>query len=817
MVRILHQLARRVVAWRNVVPTPVYNGLRRLYRLRHPGHPAARAYVGAVAQNIPLAPDRILYESFHGKSFNCSPAAICLQLLDDPAYTHLTHVWAVNDPSVLPAKLVNHPRVRWVKRRTAEYGLALASCGKIITNTTLEPYFFRRIGQTYANTWHGVPLKRMFRHEGAAITRHANSQRNFLQASHVLMPNRYTAEALMGSADVAQAVEARVTCVGAPRVDLTLAPDADALRAQLGIGAEVQVLMVAPTWRGTIGAADDMPQIDALLDRLNTLDPDRYAVFVQMHDFVATPNTRARAVPDGVTTNQFLSVVDTLITDYSSIMFDFFATGRQVILFAYDLEDYAATRGLIADLTTLPAQVCRDADSVIHAVHSQRRSDADPRYAAARELYFGLDDGQATARAITAIWTDPDPDPTPQRPRIVVFAGAWKNNGITSSATNLLGALAGYDVDVYLVTNGYEIDRTPDYAANIRRVHPSIHILHRTGEMAHTPEERADLDAFYKDNTLRSPQQEATLDTLFAREARRMFGDMTFDVAIDFSGYARFWALLIAHTPARRHVIYQHNDMRSEADIRFDILNGVFAAYKYYDAVVSVSPATRALNFETLGTYYKHPDASLSVRNMIDPQRILQAAAAPLPEDIDLPASPTRFVSVGRLSGEKAQDRMITAIATLRAQGHDVELMLIGDGPLHDSLVALTHKLGVDDHIIFAGHRPNPFAIMARCDCFVLSSDYEGQPMVLLEALTLGLPIVATDIAGARSVLDRDQSALVPPSTDGVTQGMHEFMTNARPALRFDGASYCDDVMQEFIDRVIAQPIARKPAPKKTT
>ena len=799
----MQRIAENIVAFRSILPAPVYNSLRTTYRKfrkwRYPSAVAARAYVAAVADNDVLRPNDVLYESFHGKSFNCSPAAICLGLLDDPAYAHLTHIWAVNDPGVLPKSLIKHRNVRWVKRLTSEYGHALATAGTLVNNTTFEPFFARRDGQVYANTWHGVPLKRMFRYEG-----NSNSQRNFLQASHILMPNRYTADALMGSADVAQAVESRVSCIGAPRVDLTLSPDRDARRAQLGLGDDVQVIMVAPTWRGTVlDRQDEMPEINALLDRLNTLDPDRYAVFVQMHDFVVTPNTRARSLPAGLTTNQFLSVVDTLITDYSSIMFDFFATGRQVVLFAYDLENYIENRGLIVDLDTLPAPVCRDVQAVMIAVQNLQRSDADPRYPAARDLYFGHDDGQATARAIKVMFETPIAERSATRPRIAIFGGAWKNNGISSSAINLLEVLARHDVDVYLITNGGELDRVQEYAANFRRVHPSIHRLHRTGGIQATAEERAQLDAFYKNNYIADAAHEADLQRLFAREARRMFGDMTFDVAIEFSGYARFWSMLIANTPAKRHAIYQHNDMLSEADQKYAHLYGLFATYKYYDAVVSVSPATCALNKVNLSSFYATPQSAISVRNMINPGQIMRAAQDPLPEDLPLPAGPVRFVSVGRLSQEKAQDRIIAAIAALRAQGHDVELVLVGDGPLRDTLSATAHSHGVSDRVIFTGHRPNPFAIMARCDCFVLSSDYEGQPMVLLEALTLGLPIVATDIAGTRSILDQTPYPLVDPSADGVAEGMHAFLTSPHDSQAFDGADYCHDVMQEFIDRVV--------------
>ncbi|KIC18760.1 hypothetical protein RA21_04170 [Leisingera sp. ANG-DT] len=757
-------------------------------------------------ESEPVQPGLVLYESFHGSSVNCSPRAVFDALLNDPERAGLEHVWALKRPSAAPEPLLQLPNVRFVASGSAEYAQLLATAGTIISNSTLPTWYLRRDGQSYVNTWHGVPLKRMFKHEDALRpTVHRNSQRNFLQASHVLLQNSFTADALLGAADVQEAVGARLSCIGAPRVDETLTADPDALRAELGLNDGQKLIFVAPTWRGELGkASKKAPMLDALLQALNGLDPDQYAVYAQMHNFTGTRAKNAKAVPAGMSTNRFLAAADILVSDYSSIMFDYLATGRQLILYVYDRAEYEELRGLNAELEELPAQLCMRPKDVMEAIRTGQRADALPQFEAAKAQFFPLEDGQATTRALKAISAPPLPR-SRKRPRIAFYGGGWKNNGITSSLLNLLGALQDYDLDIYVLTEGLPLEKSEELRANLRRAGPRVRLLHRAGGMVRPPEENALVEQFYEQNRFESPEHEAAVTAAFRREARRLAGDMEFDAAVDFSGYARYWSLLMAMLPAKRHAIYQHNDMRSEADKRFAILNGVFATYKWYDAIASVSDETRQVNAANLTAYYAAPEAALTVRNVIRPDQIRARAQAPLPRELglQLPQDKPVFVMAGRLSPEKAKDRAIQALARLRAEGTEAALVIMGTGPLEEELKEEARNCGVEDLVIFAGHVSNPFPVIARASCFLLSSDYEGQPMVLLEALTLGKPVLATDIPGARSVLGTEYGHLVPPSVDGVAEGMRHFIEGRISGADFDAERYCEAALQDFFDRIL--------------
>ena len=802
------------------LPPSWRRGLGSLYRrVRYgPGQSVrARAYLKAL-EEARFEPDLVFYESFYGSSANCSPRALFEYLLEAPDFAHLHHVWSLRNPRSAPAFVKAHPRVRLVRTGSSAHARALANAGTLISNSTLPTWFVRRDAQTYVNTWHGIPLKRMFKHENAdRPTVHGNSQRNFLQASRILLPNAFAAETLLGAADVREATRDRTFCLGAPRLDLTLDTDRDALRAELGVRPEQKLVFFAPTWRGELGKVEQsVSMLDDLMADLRTLPSERFAVFGQMHNFMKSPVQTVRPVPEGLPTNRFLAAVDVLITDYSSIMFDVLPTGRQIILYVYDRKDYERQRGFYFDLEEIPAQICYRPQEVISALETGTDSREMPQYAAAAQRFFPHEDGRATERAVAAIFAPATPraeQPDRSRPRVLFFGGGWKNNGITTSMLNLLEALADYDMDVYVATEGASLEKTQEHVANLQRVPEHVRLLHKAGPIATSRAERAQLERFYRANAVTDAAHGAALQALFRREARRLFGDLDFDAAIDFSGYARYWSLLIAATPARRHAIYQHNDLHSEARKRFDLLNGVFATYRWFDRIVSVSEETRQLNLHNLSQTYPSPDCSVSVANMISPDRIRLQARAPLPEGLALPEGVPLFAMAGRLSPEKAPDRAIQALARLRDDGLDAGLVLMGTGPLQEDLERLIARTGLQDRVVLAGHVENPFSVIARADCFLLSSDYEGQPMVLLEALTLGKPVIATDIAGARGVLGTVYGHLVPADIDGVAAGMRAFLEGQIPAdPAFDAEDYCRTALQEFFDRVLGMtPGLREP------
>ena len=140
----------------------------------------------------------------------------------------------------------------------------------------------------------------------------------------------------------------------------------------------------------------------------------------------------------------------------------------------------------------------------------------------------------------------------------------------------------------------------------------------------------------------------------------------------------------------------------------------------------------------------------------------LRAASAQRPAEVD---NGRRFVAIGRLVRQKNFALMIEAFAA-GAQTGD-RLLILGDGPEYRALSALGQRLGLADRLCLAGHVPDAAGQLRAGDILLLSSDYEGVPAVLLEALAAGVPIVATDCSAAmRSILLEGALGELVPSGD---------------------------------------------------
>jgi glycosyltransferase involved in cell wall biosynthesis len=123
-------------------------------------------------------------------------------------------------------------------------------------------------------------------------------------------------------------------------------------------------------------------------------------------------------------------------------------------------------------------------------------------------------------------------------------------------------------------------------------------------------------------------------------------------------------------------------------------------------------------------------------------------------------------LGVGRLTRQKNFSLLIRAFAQLR-RSRNTKLIILGEGELRRNLIAEAASLGVAEDVDLPGFDPNPFSYMAKADVFVSSSDWEGLPTALIEAMACGTSIVATDCAsGAREVLDNGRFGRLVPVGD---------------------------------------------------
>ncbi len=354
--------------------------------------------------------DSIVFESFSGKSVTDSPLALCTELRDRGSALEL--YWTVDDLSrPVPegtTPLLLHSR-RWME--------VLGSARYLVNNSNFPFYFRKREGQVYVQTWHGTPLKRIGRDMPLANLSLPYRQlmtREPRYWDYLLAQNDFAARVLPAAFEF----EGQVLNEGYPRNDDLLSDDSAArrlaVRNSLGLSTSACAILYAPTWRDSVASAARAYSLVQYLDygAIDAAFGSRAAVLLRGHsNTAASADTVQRGVlnvTEHPSINDLMLAADVLVTDYSSVMFDFCVTGKPMIFLAPDLAEYRdRTRGFYLDFgQTVPGPVCHTTDEVVgflRDLDGVARAYRD-RYAAFSKTYAPQDDGHASKRVVDSIW-----------------------------------------------------------------------------------------------------------------------------------------------------------------------------------------------------------------------------------------------------------------------------------------------------------------------------------------------------------------------------------------------------------------------------
>ncbi len=756
--------------------------------------------------SLPLQDKTIVYEAFGGQSMACSPLAIFRELLKQPEFSDWLHVWVVNNASVVPDAFKNLRNVVFIRKNSFGYLKYLASASHLINNSTYPAWFVRRDDQRYLNTWHGTPLKTLGIKMNGRFLEHANGARNFLQATHLIVPNDHTARSTIDDFGIKGLIEHKLKVTGYPRSDLTVFPAQDALEAArqaLGLQPGLPVLFYAPTWRGTHKNID--VNVDRLRIDLHAMKSKGYQIVYRGHSMEQTALQGLKLdviiAPPEVDTSEILALTDVLVTDYSSVFFEFIPRKKPIIFYAFDFEEYTAERGFYLDIHQMPGTVVRSIDALLTALEKPIINEVVHEQAIAE--FCAFDDGNATSRVIDFFIRGSVPAPAADdQKRILFYAGPFMANGITTSFVNLSTALTEAGLNCYLGIDPSAIAKDEGRVTAISSLPEDVQLIGRTGLMPMTPEQRWLVNAALTLKEIPNSNIAEVLRTAYGLEYRRVFSNANFESVIQFEGYNYFWSIMFANSGNERKVAYFHNDMYQEWYTKNPALEFLFRTFRDFDRLVSVSADLCEHNRDSMSGPFKLPSGNFtSSMNIISPSAISHRSFEQLDKDLEpwLIGGRT-FIAVGRLSSEKDHLKLLKAFAGLVPDHPGTKLLIIGDGPLRQALANSIKKLGLGASVHLAGHRANAFPAMRASLCLVLPSNHEGQPMVLLEALTLGAKIIATDIPGNRGVLGERYGHLVENSVEGLRDAMVRCLARDLPdQALFDANEYRRQAIADFM------------------
>lgn len=700
---------------------------------------------------------------------------------------------------------------------TFRYMKLLASAKYLFNDNTFLPFYLKKEGQVYLNTWHGTPLKTLGKGIRNAMHGIGNAQKNFIAADYLLYPNKYTMEHMIEDYMLENVALGNAVLGGYPRNTAFFNKErGKEILEELEIKNK-RVYAYMPTWRGSVGNIDAKANayFQYYLYELDKILADDEIVYLNLHpiakkDVDFTTFKHIRNFPSEYETYDFLNCAECLVTDYSSVFYDYAVTGKKIILFTFDEEDYFADRGVYKPLSELPFTKVKTVEDLLSEMRSPKNYDDK----AFLEEYCAYDCPEATKALLDFTIFGKKSDRIEEveiakngKKNILLYLGNLDQNGITTSGVNLLNNLDPTEYNYYV---SFPAERGKLHQDTIANLPKGVNYIPVQGVF--------NLSLIKKTMWLNFNRGRFPLSLImllmkkeWQYEIQRIYGGAPFDSAIQFNGYVTKMILLFSQFKCNNS-IYVHSDMVKERELKGNQRKSVLRyAYKNYDTVALVTEDI----FESTSSFVRKTDNFKTVHNIIAYDEIVNRGKAKIKFDEGITQSNKELseieaildsdakvlISVGRFSPEKDHKRMINAFNNVWKENNNVYFIIIGgiqrDG-IYDDLCEYVKTLPCKDNIVLILSMTNPLPIVKKCDGFILASHYEGFGLVLAEADILGLPVVSTDITGPRTFMKKNNGTLVENTQEGVEKGFKLLVEGKVPMLTTDYREYNKNAIAEF-------------------
>lgn len=326
---------------------------------------------------LPVDDRLVLVEGGQGSNINGNMFSMLKEIETNPRWSEYKTVFVVTENTADRARermsFYGFNRVTLLVRNSKAYCKALATAKYIMTDNSFPPYFQKRNEQVFLNTWHGTPLKTLGKSDKSNLASLANIQKNYLMSDYALFPNEFTRDVFMNDYDLKYIFKNKSLIANYPRNYVFYDTSQGAqMKEKLNL-AQKQVFAYMPTWRGTGRTASIESQLNDTMSILTELDKklgENQVVLVNLHFLLASQIDcdsfkHIKAFPQEYDTYEVLNACDGLITDYSSVFFDYAVSKRKIILFAYDKEEYLSTRGVYMPFDELPFPIVENVDGVV--------------------------------------------------------------------------------------------------------------------------------------------------------------------------------------------------------------------------------------------------------------------------------------------------------------------------------------------------------------------------------------------------------------------------------------------------------------------
>lgn len=769
-------------------------------------------------EKMPLISNRILLESRKGEDVAGNILRIMKEISE--SYHSEYHMFLAVSKKEMGAagKLLREyeiPDVELVEFYGMRYFEILATARYLINDTAFPKRFVKREGQKYLNVWHGTPFKKMGKDIPDAAYAIGNVQRNLLMSDILLYPSSYMRKLMEEAYNLKELYQGTYVYGGYPRNQVFFEEERRrTIRRTLRL-EEKRIYCYMPTWRGALAeeckGENLKGQVNAIRGYLEEMDrqlKDSEVLFLRLHPIVGQQIScsgyrHIRLFPEEYEPYDILNLAECLITDYSSVFYDYAnKKSGKIILFLYDKDGYKEKRDFYGKPEDFPFPIVENVKELIEELRAPKEYDSTEFL----RTYCPYENGSA-ARAICRLFLKGTVSPEvelikplqDQKKKLLFYVGGMRQNGLTSAFLNLMEHMDPDKYHYYVCFQEEYLVKTP---GRVGMIPGFAEIVPMSSGWELTIKEGIACVLYYKGN-INNSWIHKQLRNFYRREYRRNFAGARFDWCIHYTGYERKVISMFLEAPCPR-AIFVHNDMLMEIRTRNNQhLPTLKMAYRDYDLVVAVS---RDIYERTLKISYKKENLQVihnwyafdKIREKADQkwefEDETECTCSREELEIFLNRKGRKMISIGRFSPEKRHDILIEAFSSYHKENPDSTLVIIGGGGnLYGQTREKVKKMGLEDSVVLIKELQNPMPILKSRDLFLLPSAYEGLPVVIFEANSLGVPTIAAEVVGTRGFMKEHGGYLVPGTKEGLLEGMKAFDRGEVKVMDIDYKSFNDE------------------------
>ncbi len=377
---------------------------------------AYRLAFSVAASCLPVKKRLIMFESYLGKQYSCNPRAIYEYMKETHPNYHM--FWSVDKGSV---RFFQEKGIPYIQRFSLKWLIYMARAEYWITNSRMPLWLTKPKHTVYVQTWHGTPLKKLALDMNEVHMPGTNTEKykkNFTKESakwdFLLSPNAYSTEIFRRAFNFHKTIIES----GYPRNDYLYnynREDVEKIKKQLNLPLDKKVILYAPTWRDNqfyqVGKYKFNLRLD--LDLMKEKLGEEYILLLRMHYLVAESLDLSRYegfafdVSKVQDIRELYVISDMLITDYSSVFFDYANLKRPMLFYVYDIGEYRdVLRGFYFDIEKeAPGPLVYSTEEIVKKI-LQWKEQGFPLPASFQRFYEKfcyLDDGKATERVVKRI------------------------------------------------------------------------------------------------------------------------------------------------------------------------------------------------------------------------------------------------------------------------------------------------------------------------------------------------------------------------------------------------------------------------------